>query len=334
MSLPTPPPPETIAALVDRFAPGGAARRLAPDASTRTFVRLVDAKGSRGVAVLDPRAGRAGRQRMKAAAAVLAEAGVRVPRLLDEDDELGALLFEDLGDTLLADALPRLGAPERARIYGEAGALAARIAVTGTRLAGEAGTLSQPVLDRERLRTELALFAVQDVAGRRGIADPGLMRELGAILDRVAEKAAALPRELAHRDFHARNLLLLEDGSLGVLDFQDCLPAPRFYDLASLTRDPYVEPQQSLERAALDGWRSAGGTPSHGEDPAFCVVALQRDLKALGTYAHQIRIMGRTAFAEAIPRAERLAMRALAGLPASDRAAFEDVLRRIGFPRP
>jgi len=326
-------PQATLAAIVARFAPGGTAIPLAPDASTRTFLRLEAEGRRRGVAVLDPDGGAAARRRMRAAAELLHGIDVRVPQLLDEDDELGVLVFEDLGDRLLADALETMDAQERLAAYRAAGRIAARIACLGTRRVGGVQALARPVLDRERLRTELAQFAVQDVAGRRGLADAGLMRELGAVLDWIADRAAALPRELAHRDFHARNLLVLSDGTLGVLDFQDCLAAPRFYDLASLVRDPYVEPAEPLERAATDGWKDEGGVPTHGEDPAFAIVALQRDLKAIGTYAYQQRVMRRAAFAQAIPRAERLAMRAVAALSAGDRAALEDVFVRIGFPR-
>src|SRR5207302_2173835 len=51
---------------------------------------------------------------------------------------------------------------------------------------------------------------------------------------------AAEPRVLCHRDYHSRNLML-HDGSLYIIDFQDARMGPDTYDLASLLRDSYVD---------------------------------------------------------------------------------------------
>lgn len=43
-----------------------------------------------------------------------------------------------------------------------------------------------------------------------------------------------------HRDFMPRNLMLPEQGGLGVLDFQDAVYGPVTYDIASLMRDAFI----------------------------------------------------------------------------------------------
>ena len=44
-----------------------------------------------------------------------------------------------------------------------------------------------------------------------------------------------------HRDFHCRNLLVKENESLGIIDFQGAMHGPATYDLVSLLRDCYVK---------------------------------------------------------------------------------------------
>ena len=56
----------------------------------------------------------------------------------------------------------------------------------------------------------------------------------------IAEELAAEPRVLCHRDYHSRNLML-HDGSLYIIDFQDARMGPDTYDLVSLLRDSYVD---------------------------------------------------------------------------------------------
>jgi aminoglycoside/choline kinase family phosphotransferase len=59
---------------------------------------------------------------------------------------------------------------------------------------------------------------------------------VGAIVDELS----AEPRVLCHRDYHSRNLMLRE-GSLYIIDFQDARMGPDTYDLVSLLRDSYVD---------------------------------------------------------------------------------------------
>src|SRR5438105_1464019 len=57
---------------------------------------------------------------------------------------------------------------------------------------------------------------------------------------RSATSPASEPRVLCHRDYHSRNLML-SDGSLYIIDFQDARLGPDTYDLVSLLRDSYVD---------------------------------------------------------------------------------------------
>ena len=327
----TPSTADSVAALAARFR-AAEALPLAPDASTRLFARLRFAAGGTAVAMIDAAGGAAALDRMAAANELLTGVGVPVPRILDRDDALSALLFEDAGDTLLADALPRLSADARRRVYERAARIAARIGLAGTPLVDGAHPLSRPQLGRPRLRWELSLFATHDVAARRGEVDWALFSELGRFFDHLCDGLTLGTAELAHRDFHARNLMLAANGGLVVVDYQDALLAPVHYDVASLLRDPYVEPDAALSKAAAAAYAAERGGPADLEaDPDFALAALQRDLKAIGTYASQARLLGRERFLASIPAAERLARRALPALPLDLRDDARRLLDRLRF---
>ena len=83
----------------------------------------------------------------------------------------------------------------------------------------------------------------------------------------IIEELASEPRVLCHRDYHSRNLMLHE-GRLYIIDFQDTRMGPDTYDLVSLLRDSYVDlPEQTVSELiayflALKGsQRPAAGVP-------------------------------------------------------------------------
>ena len=314
-----------------RFGPARRVERLAADASVRQFWRIERTAGGTAVACVDPRGGTAALDRMQAAGRLLRSIGVPVAEILDRDDRIPALLLEDLGDWLLADALRAQTDAERRTLYAEAGRIAGRIARLGTPEVKVEHPLAWPMLARERLRMELAFFVVHDVAGRRGVHDEGLLKALAGLFDAIVEHATARPLALAHRDFHARNLLVRPGPALGVVDYQDALLAPAYYDLVSLVRDPYVVPDAALASEAVRAFSEETGAAAPEQEPLFAWVALQRDLKAIGTYAFQALRLGRERFSQYIPAAERLALRAAQELGNDAGRDAAALLLRIGF---
>lgn len=87
---------------------------------------------------------------------------------------------------------------------------------------------------------------------------------------------------VTHRDYHSKNLIVLNDRSIGVIDFQDALMGPDTYDLASLLRDSYVQLKEEEEAELIAYFNSLR---KHQIDvELFHWVSLQRNLKACGRF--------------------------------------------------
>ena len=110
---------------------------------------------------------------------------------------------------------------------------------------------------------------------------------------------------LCHRDYHSRNLML-HRGRLHMIDFQDARLGPDTYDLVSLLRDSYVD-ITDLEVDELIAYFLAlkGGQDEAEFRRRFDLMALQRNLKALGTFGYQTTTRRNPVYIQYIPRTLR-----------------------------
>jgi len=296
---------------------------LVGDASMRQYVRVHLPDGSRYVVARYPEPFDPTTHPYCDVTALFLKAGLPVPMLFDADGERGMMLLEDLGDVRLQDWLPNARREEREAAYREAVRLILRIQ-DATRLAEECGSVAARVaFDVEKLDGELRFFFANFFQRYLGLAlDRERAERLHAEFREIAAELAAVPRVLTHRDFHARNLMRHRD-RLYIIDHQDARLGPPSYDLASLLGDPYVELEDALveemiefflqEKARADvGWRSAERRAAFRRE--LDLMAVQRLLKATGTYAYQTAVVGNPVYEPYIPRALERAARALARL--------------------
>ena len=101
---------------------------------------------------------------------------------------------------------------------------------------------------------------------------------------------------------------MLHDGRLYLIDFQDARLGPDTYDLVSLLRDSYVD-LSDLEVDELIAYFLALKKISPSDSAEFRrrfdLMALQRNLKALGTFGYQTTTRGNTVYIQYIPRTLR-----------------------------
>ena len=131
-------------------------------------------------------------------------------------------------------------------------------------------------------------------------AEREAIREEGAA---IVRELAAEPRVLCHRDYHSRNLMLRGD-KLFIIDFQDARLGPDTYDLASLLRDSYVDLPWAVVDDLIAYFLALQGRAA---EPAefrrrFDLMALQRNLKALGTFGYQTAARGNPVYIQYMPR--------------------------------
>lgn len=258
---------------------------LAGDASFRRYFRA--RAGERcWIVALAPPATEKNRE-FVAVARWLCEAGVSAPAVLAADLEHGYLLLPDLGDR---QYLPELNAASADALYGDA-LRALLLMQRGDTRRFDDWTL--PDYDADLLLREMALFPEWFVERLLGLTLDETERDmLARSFALLIDSALGQPQVFVHRDYHSRNLLVLEQGNPGVLDFQDAVSGAVTYDLVSLLRDCYIRwPDERVRGWALayrDQARDAG-LIGQVDDATFLrwfdLMGLQRHIKVLGIFA-------------------------------------------------
>jgi aminoglycoside/choline kinase family phosphotransferase len=224
---------------------------------------------------------------------------VSVPEIIAQDVDRGFLLLSDLGSTTY---LHQLDADHAHMLY-----LDAIDALILLQTQSQPGVL--PEYDRALLQRELMLFPDWYVGKHLGVTlTDAQTGELNKVFDILLANNLAQPQVYVHRDYHSRNLMVLERGNPGILDFQDAVYGPITYDLVSLLRDAYIQWDEELvldwairywERARMAGLPVQHDVDSFYRDFEF--MGLQRHLKVLGIFARLSHRDGKDAYLNDMP---------------------------------
>jgi hypothetical protein len=103
---------------------------------------------------------------------------------------------------------------------------------------------------------------------------------------------------------------MLHESKLYIIDFQDARMGPDTYDLVSLLRDSYVDIPEETVDALIERFlifRRAGRAEATTAEfrQRFDLMALQRNLKALGTFGYQTTARKNPVYIQYIPRTLR-----------------------------
>ena len=291
---------------------------VAGDASPRRYYRVMHSKGefSLGghhgtrkvmscIAMVSPAS--ENNQAFLSVGEKFAEFGVRTPKVWEQSQEKGWFLLEDFGDELLLSVLTAgtsaPGPSSATQLYQSAFDVLTRI----TSIPCEGADI--PRYDAQRLKFEFTIFPEWFLSGLLKLTvDDEAQKRITDLSQYLSDVFREQPQVWVHRDFHSRNLMLLNSGDLGVIDFQDAVLGPITYDPASILKDCYVRLPRDDQMKFLDRYlaqlKKIGG-PDDGSDMNqperlasqlstvsagqfqkwFDLTGLQRHLRVLGVFS-------------------------------------------------
>lgn len=219
---------------------------------------------------------------------------VRVPEVYFYSPSEEVIFLEDFGDNLMWEVLKTNKADAKV-LYRQAIDQLLHMQFQGIKNRDDRCYAFWHGFDNKLFMWEFLHFLEYGIEKRKG----EMPREHRDILISTFEKITKILTEekqvLTHRDYHSRNLMVL-DNELGILDFQDALLGPPEYDLASLLRDSYVDLEERFVYECLDYYiekaKELHGVNFDGADfiAKFDFASIQRNLKAAGRF-HYIDIV-------------------------------------------
>ena len=227
---------------------------------------------------------------------------IRAPDILAEEEAEGFVLLEDFGDISVHKALDSGG--NEAELYK---------AATDVLIA---------MRDRLPVCNDLNLPTYKDSyirKGRQRIVDwyiPATRGEkndddlLGGYLAAWDEVSAALPPPpigFIHGDYHPQNLMLLDNGTCGVLDFQDAMWGPQPYDLANLLENIRRDVPADIHAEMLDHFGADENFRAW-----FRVMATQFHCRIIGQVLRLAIVSGKDELLAYMPRIQNYLVRGLA----------------------
>ncbi len=215
---------------------------------------------------------------------------VQVPEVLLVDPKSGLFLLEDLGDLTLerkfwetqdhslSEPFYQLALEEVLKIHfdtlnAQVDCSAFNVRFDEEKLSWEMNYAREHVLEK---LLGLRLTASQDKVFKDSVQS-------------ITQRLAEIDPVVCHRDCHSRNLML-KNGKIRVIDFQDARMGPPMYDLVSLLLDSYVQMDEPLKERLLAFYLEGAkerGHEFHEERfrEQFHLQAVQRCFKACGSFA-------------------------------------------------
>ena len=286
--------PESLPAGIDEFLStagwaGAEIEPLAGDASFRRYFRVRE--NGRSAMLMDAPPPNEDPGPFLEVGKWLIGHGHRAPAIHAEDRAAGLVLIEDFGQDRMRDWLD-LNPDGEFDTYSRA--IDALVALH----ASPPGPFAP--YDMETYQREAALFVEWWCpAAKLDVDAAGYAKAWGEVL------APLLPRQVPGvtvlRDYHAENIMLLDGGAQGLIDFQDALVGHPAYDLVSLLQDARRDVSPQLERAMLDRYLAAAGADPDFEAD-YARLGAQRNAKIVGIFARLWQRDDKPRYLPMIPR--------------------------------
>lgn len=229
---------------------------------------------------------------------------VHVPTIFAVDETQGFVVLEDLGDTDFADVISNDVSGYKAetkRHYRQA--MNEILAIQQINIKDAQAIL--PYYDEVLLRREMGLFTDWFLP-YIGVAFTRETEQLWQDVQAdIVKQVTAQPQVVVHRDFHSRNLMILENTDrLGVIDFQDAVIGAYTYDLASLLRDAYIDFDENWVTTQLDTYYQLANIEKSlaAFTIDFNMMSMQRHLKVLGIFVRLFERDGKERYLANLPK--------------------------------
>lgn len=266
------------------------------DASFRRYFRIHHAEGTH--IVMDAPPDKETILPFIRIAKLFKSANIQVPEIYYQNIKDGFLILEDFGSFCLQDCLNQNNVEQ---LYAEA---LDQLFKIQTQI--DINQCGLAIYDAILLKKELGIFDEWFLENLLQITFPDpLKQHLENIL---INSALEQPKVCVHRDFHSRNLMLMDNKRIGIIDFQDAVIGPICYDLISLLRDCYIKWPNEL----VDNWaklyfsRLLSAKLLQTDYPQFKrwfdLMGMQRHLKAIGIFARLHLRDGKSTYLADIPR--------------------------------
>lgn len=236
-------------------------------------------------------------------------AGLSTPEIIAVDAGAGLAVIEDFGDALFARVIED-GEPS-APLYLAAVEALAKLhlnAVTPDVITGAGGDWPLLAYDATALQGGADLF-VEWMPKLSPALDFGkaALDEWAQAWAPVAAMGEAKAVSVAHRDYHAENLIWLPgrsgDRRVGMIDFQDAVLAHPSWDLHSLLQDARRDVAPELEVVALNHYFEI--MPGVDREPFlrdYAALAALNEARILGIFARLVARDGKPRYRAFMPR--------------------------------
>ena len=223
----------------------------------------------------------------------------RAPEIFATDLTRGLLLIEDFGDRRMREHLDDHPEDEAA-VY--------RAAIDAiVRLAKTPAVQAQPY-DMATYMREVQLLSEWYMPAMGLSFDA---REFDQVWTDALAPLAEYQKVTVLRDYHAENIMLLDDGQQGIIDFQDALVGHPAYDLVSLLQDARRDVSPALEAEMLAYYNDAA-KPNADFAAHYALLGAQRNTKIIGIFTRLWKRDGKARYLSFLPRMWGLLERDLA----------------------
>ncbi len=212
---------------------------------------------------------------------------ISCPRPILSLPDNGALIIEDYGNVMLETAALKVTDGLRENLYQNCFKIIRRF--LGIK-PDPTAIWCQRSFDFERFEWELQFFRQKFLTNLLKMplsADQD--RKFNADSKNIAAYLSNFSHYFTHRDFHSRNLMVVDE-KVAVIDFQDARLGPPAYDLVSLCYDSYVpfekSDRQQLMQSAIAEISNDSQKIAQEITSQAMPTLLQRQLKAIGSFAY------------------------------------------------